>query len=110
MSYEKVSLYFDWKRALYTYTCNLELTETSSGTFWDMNSVGLLCITDSLSGRRAGGRRRRRRRKGWERQKADGLQYHSRIPSDELDRNTTHSDISVFTKWQKERNVSDVVL
>lgn len=37
---------------------------------------------------------------------------HSRIllPSDELDRKTTHSDISVFTKWQKERNISDVVL
>lgn len=37
---------------------------------------------------------------------------HSRIllPSDELDRKTTHRDLSVFTKWQKERNISDVVL
>lgn len=37
---------------------------------------------------------------------------HSRIllPSDELDRETTHRDLSVFTKWQKERNISDVVL
>lgn len=34
------------------------------------NSVGLLCISDSLSGRRREGRREGGRRKGWRRQKA----------------------------------------
>lgn len=36
---------------------------------------------------------------------------HSRILLflDELDRKTTHSNISVFTKWQRGRNVSDVI-
>ena len=36
---------------------------------------------------------------------------HSRIllPLDELDRKTWHNNISVFTKWEKERNISDVI-
>lgn len=34
MGYEKVSLNFDWKSSLSTYTCNPEVTAASSDTFF----------------------------------------------------------------------------